>query len=167
MSQQHDDIDRAIARVREDVLQNRPEKSLAAPADPYDIREFGRDQMKEAADRPDVWNAVMEYHDFRWYEPKELDDHLGLQKYIPAKLEGVKDQLGRDLPNSHLWLERPHPEGQWRNDFHRPRFPEELKMAFTLQDLITGYGSPEVWDSWYRGQVTQYRMNRLGLVSPK
>lgn len=165
--QAHDAIDRQIAKVRDNVVQNRPEKTFNAPADPYDVREFEKDQMKEAASKPDAWRKVMEYHGFTWYEAAELNRIMGPQLYIPTHLEGVKDPIGRDIPNSSFYQERPRKEGQWRNDFQNPRLPEKLKLAFTLKDLITGFETPEEFDKWIRQVKLRVEAGKAGIVLPK
>lgn len=165
--QNHDAIDQRIAEVRDNVLQGRPEKTFNAPADPYDIRHFESDQMKEAAKRPEDWTKVMEHHNFKWYPAEELNRLLGGQIYIPTHLEGVKDGIGRDVPNSSLYQRRKRTEGQWRNDFENPRLPEKLKLAFTLKDLITGFETPEAFDKWIRQVKMRFSAAHAGIVLPK
>ncbi len=163
------EMERQIDRVRRDVHEGRPERPrIVAPPDAYVLREAARDEQEGWEGKPELWKQVMGYHGFRWYEVHDLDAH---------PLVGPQRLVVKDVPGH--FAHRLHEAGQWRNDLRAgstrmgghgfPEVPETLKWAFTLKDLIVGYGKPpdgpEVFDAWVRKQVLDFRMARAGLVS--
>lgn len=160
-----DEIGRAIHKSYLDNRFGRAAPNPTPYVDPKDLGEHQADQMADGGMRPEVWKQVMEYHSFTWYEPKELDVRIGLEKFTPRHLKDLVDAYGRPLRLEGVWAERPHAVGQWRNDLGSDgwRVPEKLKMAFTLHDLVTLHLSPERFDSWFRDQVRAARAARAGI----
>lgn len=183
-------IDRRVDRIRRDVREGRPEKRLAEAADPYVVKAFEEDQQKGWDRKPEEWTKVMEHHGFQWYEAQELDAHpkVGPQAYIPSTLDAIENaprmdpdladriERGEILPTGQVWnLDgryklRQQPCGQWRNDLHG-NAPITLQGAFTLKDLITGFGEPpggpEAFDKWFSDRAMKFRAAAAGLVLPR
>lgn len=155
-----------IEQVLDDVHRGRPEKNAKAPVDEYELRQHqeaalaGRDKDKNGH-----WRQVMEFFGFSWVEPKQLDERVGPQRYIPSNLDGVHDRYGRAIPNTRLYWTRDHAVGQWRDvpDARNRPHPALRGMAFTMADLIGNYGKPEEFDKWAKAWIERWKKRRSGI----
>jgi len=180
---QEAEMERRIEAVRDAVQAGRPERHPAGPVDPVDPVDLHEDRANRAAGRradPSHvgWRMVMERHGFRWYEPAELTQLVGPERYVPRDLSAAAEELGRmagdrfldavlaGQENQHLWAVRPHRVGQWRNDLHDPMLRRSRRAAFTEQDLIDGFGGPEQFDAWMDLLDRQHRARAAGIVLP-
>lgn len=160
-----DEIGRAVQKVFDNQRAGRPSPVLNPYVDPKDLSENRADHLQGADRRPEIWQPVMEYHSFAWYEPTDLDRLVGPLRFTPRHLKDLTDSYGRPLRLEGVWAERPHSEGQWRNDLKPDhwRIPAKLKMAFTIYDLVTLFRTPEAFDQWFRDQVRLARAARAGI----
>lgn len=163
-----DETGRAVEKALLNTLSNKPMVNHQPRVDPYDIRQVRADAMKDAGKRPDDWRQVMEHYDFVWYEPSQLDRIFGLATFIPRDIPNIYDEFGRPVRNEAMYFQKPREHGEWRND-QRPdsyRIPAQLQMAFTLQDLVTGFKTPAVFSTWFTDQIRLVKAKRAGLLVP-
>lgn len=163
-------MDSKIERVREDVQAGRPEVGALRPVDPYDLAAYKRDVLKRRdLDVDGYWAQVMTFWGFTWLEPAELDRVVGKQQIIPSRINGligekIHDQYGREIPNTNLYWTKSHELGQWRSDQGTRRPPRELlgidgrAMAFTMEDLVGNFGSPQAFDDWAKDRVRKTKI---------
>lgn len=151
-------IEERVERVRAEVQSGKSERSQVAPVDPKDRHEAEADMLKGARRRDDIWDQVMNYHGFHWFEASECDAIFGMENYVPTNIS-VGDM---EVPNpGGIYLSRPRKEGQWRhvgNSVMRP-------MAFTMNDLWGQFQTPEAFDTWFQDWYAKQRMRAIGLVS--
>lgn len=183
-------IDERVDQIRRDAHEGRPERHAAEALDEHDLHEFEADQLRGFDKKRDLWDKVMEAHHFRWYEAPQLDAHpkVGPQSYVPTKLSDFEapaeidpvlaDAIHRGEidPTGDVWnlgsqyRLRHQPCGQYRNDLHQ-QLPEPMQMAFTMKDLIQGFGEPprgpEEFDRWFSRHALQFRASAAGLVLSK
>jgi hypothetical protein len=153
---------RRIDAVRRRVREDRADPSLVGPVDPYDIRQHNLDALKGAQQKPEIWNQVMEYHGFTWYEPSELDRLVGPMRVIPSSLKGLVDARGLEIRNSSLYQHQRHKVGQWRRDR-----PHPIPLAYTIEDLCALFQTPEAFDGWIKDHESKIRLGKLGIVVTK
>lgn len=152
----------AIERVRDDVHHGRPERHAAMPVDDQDLREAQSDILQGKDARADIWRQVMEHYHFVWLEPKQLDELIGPERYIPSRLQELRDAFGREVVNSNLYWTRPHAEGQWRYvpSANKHPHPALRTYAFTIKDLVGMYTNPEAFDDWAKLMIRRWKKTR-------
>lgn len=153
-----DEIDAAIAVVRDRVRAGKPDPNRTPHVDARDVEETKADLIEGRDTRdPDRWRQVMQAHGYRWLEPSQLNATVGPLKVVPPNLDGLTDAYGRPLPNPGLYQLRPHTVGQWRRE-------TPWRSAYTLFDLCSLFVDPEVFDRWIKNEDAKRRMKRAGLV---
>lgn len=159
-----DAMDRRIELVRGGLQPQIPIPNRAE----FDARERDLVAGRDVAEFED-WTRVMTHWGFNWLTAEQVNRVVGPMVRVPQEIaslagEQIHDALGRPVQNANLYWYEQHKEGQWRSDHGKRRPPIDLlqggEMAFTMSDLVLGYGKPASFDKFVRDRITKRQAAR-------
>ena len=142
-----------LERMRRDIVGDGPRYRPNTTPDPYDQAKHRADVL-QGKDKEgwDHWRKVMSFHGFVWLEPQQLNVVVGP---LQVTIKGT---------NGTAYARCSHKVGQWRRP---PKPTKEWALAFTMDDLYTGFVGPEDFDTWIRRKDDMLRAKAQGhLIMP-